>query len=736
MLWVCEAYFQQRHRTQYDECTKRMWRLIPEDWYQINDHDMKANLLTRRAELRLEIQDYDEAKRLIEQAIDEVAQGKSTEMLGTSHISIVVRVYQVAGIISAFTGDRAGALAAIDKIDRSVATEEVWGGRDQMLEEFEYEIRRDAMGTVLVALKDYEEAVKIFASTYERKRTFNSVMDSITTFGLIGSMEDIAKDLTSSYNNSRKIPIQFVIAKANLEAGNLEVAKGILDGLLAIPLTAGFSEVYSATNYERGRIARLEGDLTSAVEHFELAITEIEKQRKTVNTEAGKIGFAGDSQVVYWDMVNAQIELGQLEAAFTYAERAKSRALVDMLAEKEAFGAKGSQRSKLALDAVEMLRMNDLENQVYSREDYNRLKKGTRGVAIQTLDAPKLPDKELASLLTVTSIDLQQLTDTLRPDETLIEFYGYNNEMLAFVLTNGRLSVVAIDASSLNGDVAALRKGLQDPAGNDYAYYSNKLFVALLQPVLSKETSNNLIIVPHGVLHYLPFSVLGTPERTVINNYSYRVIPSASVLLFLNRTKEVDSRLLVLGNPDLNNSDYDLPFAEREALAIAEQKPGARVLVREQATETEVRNAAQRFSQIHIASHGIFDDLVPLNSRLLLSSDQTNDGNLTVSELYDLDLNADIVTLSACETGLGEVSNGDDVIGFTRGFLFAGAQTIVSSLWKVDDLATMQLMLKFYDELESKPAREALRLAQQHLIENGRAHPYYWAAFQVTGADI
>ena len=121
-----------------------------------------------------------------------------------------------------------------------------------------------------------------------------------------------------------------------------------------------------------------------------------------------------------------------------------------------------------------------------------------------------------------------------------------------------------------------------------------------------------------------------------------------------------------------------------------------------------------------------------MQSSLLLAKDDSNDGHLTVSEIYDLDLNADLVTLSACETGLGKINNGDDVIGLNRGFLYAGANTIISSLWQVSDAATADLMQRFYQS-NGKDKRAALHSAQLS-VKKIYPHPYYWAAFQMTGA--
>ncbi|MEC8228859.1 MAG: CHAT domain-containing protein, partial [Pseudomonadota bacterium] len=131
---------------------------------------------------------------------------------------------------------------------------------------------------------------------------------------------------------------------------------------------------------------------------------------------------------------------------------------------------------------------------------------------------------------------------------------------------------------------------------------------------------------------------------------------------------------------------------------------------------------------------GEFNPEEPLSSRLLLVGDESNDGSLTVGELYDLELNSELVTLSACQTGLGDVQSGDDVIGLTRGFLFAGAANIVASLWMVDDEATARLMVNLYNNLQSQDKQQSLRNAQLSVKNNYQAHPYYWAAFQLTGA--
>ena len=162
--------------------------------------------------------------------------------------------------------------------------------------------------------------------------------------------------------------------------------------------------------------------------------------------------------------------------------------------------------------------------------------------------------------------------------------------------------------------------------------------------------------------------------------------------------------------------------------------PGSVLLTREKATESNFKRIAGDFTLLHVASHGQYKADSALDSRLLLAPDGSNDGSLTVREIYGLRLSADLVTLSACETGLGSVLRGDDVLGLARGFLYAGSRNIVASLWEVDDDATAQLMKSFYQRLLAGTSRrQALREAQLALRKDF-PDPFFWAAFGLTGA--
>ncbi len=250
---------------------------------------------------------------------------------------------------------------------------------------------------------------------------------------------------------------------------------------------------------------------------------------------------------------------------------------------------------------------------------------------------------------------------------------------------------------------------------------------------MSEPLSHQLTIAPHGILHYLPFGALLDGDQYLVDRVSLRMTPSAAVLVYLptDRPRKAGT-LLALGNPDLGDRALDLPNAQTEAVRVAALFPNSRALVRADASKSALKDLGNGFAMLHFATHGRFNADAPLSSGLYLAKGRESDGVLTVGDLYSLHLDADLVTLSACETGLGKVANGDDVIGLTRGFLYAGARTIVASLWEVDDAATAQLMESFYRNQAQHDKREALRLAQ---IETRKSHPepWYWAGFNIEG---
>jgi len=191
--------------------------------------------------------------------------------------------------------------------------------------------------------------------------------------------------------------------------------------------------------------------------------------------------------------------------------------------------------------------------------------------------------------------------------------------------------------------------------------------------------------------------------------------------------------VLAVGNPDLGGHGNDLPFAEKEVRAISRYFPDTRSLIGDAATEASVRSGIERYRRVHFACHGEFNAQSPMFSRLRLTEGDGHDGNLEVNEIFDLRLRAELVTLSACQTGLSAIQGGDELIGLNRAFLYAGTPSLVSSLWRVSDVATAVMIKRFYRYRSAGASKaEALRKAQA-VVKRYYPHPAYWAAFNLVG---
>jgi CHAT domain-containing protein len=306
--------------------------------------------------------------------------------------------------------------------------------------------------------------------------------------------------------------------------------------------------------------------------------------------------------------------------------------------------------------------------------------------------------------------------------------------MYAFILSGGKLYVVELDSKGLTEEIQQFCEFIGTPGSTQFMDPSKKLYKRLFQPLESILRKHKIIIVPHGALHYLPMNALLDGNGYLIDRYRIRMMPSASAIKYLRERKAQKSGgILIFGNPDLGDPKNDLEYAQKEATGIAAIRPQSRVLLRKEATEGALRKYCNSYRYIHFATHGRFNPEDPLQSALLLAPDSQHSGMLTVDKIYSLNMNADLVTLSACETALSKITTGDDLVGLTRGFLYAGCSSIMASLWKVDDLATAYLMSRFYRELDKTDKPEALRKAQLE-TKNKYPHPYFWAAFQITGS--
>jgi CHAT domain-containing protein len=340
-----------------------------------------------------------------------------------------------------------------------------------------------------------------------------------------------------------------------------------------------------------------------------------------------------------------------------------------------------------------------------------------------------MPD--VASLVTVSVPSFSDLAARLDRDEAAIVFYESQSQWIVFVLEGTQVRSYAIDAQTLSLRLKSFLTRIRALPPQPSLDVSEALYRLLLEQPLRDVRARHLLIVPAGALYYLPFAALHDGSHYLVERYTLRVLPSLSVLA-LPRRQAAGRGGLVIGNPNREDPARALPMSEDEARAIARAADGSTLLLGSQATLAAVEREAKGHQFLHFAGHALFDATNPLASRLELAASPRGPEFLTAAAIYGLRFDETLAVLSSCETGLGEVKAGDDVIGLVRGFLFAGPSTVIATLWTIQDEATGELMRAFYTSyLAGGSPAEAMRAAQTKFIAEGKP-PTFWAAFFVT----
>ena len=530
-----------------------------------------------------------------------------------------------------------------------------------------------------------------------------------------------------------------------------------------------------------GDILRETGKPAEAIPHYEKAIRQIESVRSLLESEEYRQSFFEGGIGPYINMMRVLLAARRGDEAFNYSERARSRAFLDVLGSKVQLsrlksGLLEEERSLQERIAALKARLADSEEGETDRAGLRRELQAAEKAYTAFLARVRKQDKEQASLMTVEPLALKEVQEFLDPETTLIEYFVTQTGILVWVIEKEKMQFVRVElpGEKLAGLVKTLRESIFALGERDkFNETSAALYKHVLQPVLSHVRGKELIIVPHDVLHYLPFHALISPDgHYLIEKYPIYYLSSASLLQFTREKRRAKGeKVLAFGNPDLGDPAMDLKFAELEAREIRKIYPQGTVFLRKEASEERGKSLSPQHDIIHFASHAELKEDDPLSSAILLAKEGKEDGRLEVREIFGMDLQANLVVLSACETGLGKLSSGDELVGLTRAFIYAGTPSVIASLWKVDDASTANLMGSFYKNLRTMPKVEALRQAQLELIRGrvssdllvrrgvggvgklgevpeaksdspgstsvpvsiSTSHPYFWAPFILVG---
>ena len=545
---------------------------------------------------------------------------------------------------------------------------------------------KKVLGDVRTRQKRYDEAIALYdQARTESSDRFRPLVDASLANALILSGDlprarSTLDGLAVPSDPSQQAQLQRTRGRLLLAENKPAEALALYQQLASAPVNGdeGFYRAWALDGISKSESAL--GNEAQAAQALDQAIDVFDKARAKFRSDEFKMGLFSDLQVVFERAIGMHSRLGEPGKAFDISERSRARALLDAVAGRAEIG----NGEAIALDAATLQAM-------------------------------------------------------LRPDEVVVAYHALPDRLVAWVLSNQGVREAALPVAIKRADLARLVDAYRDTLINvrPAVDVGDKIGQLLLAP-LEIPAGKRIIIVPHGPLHYLPFQALRLDGQYLIERNPISIAPSISIAAKLaERTPTVAAQLVAFGNPTINPDVADpLPGAEREVHELSKQFPGATLFFKDQANKSNFEASAPKARLLHVAAHAMADTLDPLHSKVLLADENGQPNYLEARDVMRMNLSGTaMIALSACESGLGRVEDGDEVLGFTRSFLSAGTSTLLASLWPVSDAATETLMTTLYDDLaKGEQVQDAMRDAQRAVMANPEtAHPFFWAPFNLIG---
>jgi CHAT domain-containing protein len=597
---------------------------------------------------------------------------------------------------------------------------------------------------VWLALVDFYEALVLFRSGQSR-RVRRLCERALAQFGRVRAP-------------GRQALCELLLARLELHAGNFHRAEQACDAAFAHIATAATPNLTYQAHCVRGLIRHARADTAAALAAFRSAHEHLERLRTHLHTEGLKVAFLTDKLAVYEGLVTSCLALGPApdhqHAAFGYIEEAKSRSLADLIAfraatlEPHVQGLDSGRVGRLRRELnwyYRQLELEEVSREKRSPERLAELRQRTTSLEnelARSLDALRRTDAEFAVLQSGTADRIEEIRSTLQAGTLLLEYYQAHGRYYVCLVSRDALEVVALcRAEEISKCLSLLQfqllKFRLDP-GYIQSFGSQlltatethlrALYAALIAPIRDRLRADHLVIVPHDVLHTLPFHALADDgNRFLMDDFTISYAPSATIYRLCCEKRPVASGdALIMGLPD-----HLAPCIADEVRTVSAILPNPRVFLDTEATADRLRTIGPTSRFVHIATHGFFRRDNPMFSSIRLGS-----GPLCVYDLYELRLSADLVTLSGCSTGLNVIVGGDEILGLVRGLLYAGARSVLLTLWDAHDRSTADFMGAFYQGLEGGTTKaKAAQRAMQAVREQYR-HPFYWAPFSLMGDTL
>lgn len=506
----------------------------------------------------------------------------------------------------------------------------------------------------------------------------------------------------------------------------------------------------------------------ATMETVNLGIKTLDTLKPSFKSKADQLFLIEDAFPLFESGLEAAYQLyastsddSLIDLAFRYSEKSKSVLLLEALLE-----AKATQFANIPNDVLE--RESELKSEITYLEKQIKNSETDQSDQKDALFTLKEEYRQLVQKLEVdyksyydlkyntTTVSLEVSQKSLSKHQLLISYFYGNKAIYAIALNRGKKEMfrIPIDAD-LEANIKKVYQMLSDPKSDVMALGSDtyKIYELLLKPILNSGDQKKLIIIPDGLLNYLPFSALNTSPggiRYLVENHAIGYVNSATLLSELEERQPKEHTILAFapsfdGTVSVSNPDrgklLPLPNNKKEVEQILTSFHG-RAYIDGEASLRNFKSQLASFGMVHLATHAIFDDTAPEYSYLAFAQNgNAAEDLLYVADLYNLQLDADLVTLSACESGIGDLKRGEGFLSLARGFFYSGAASIASTLWKINDASTTTLMTSFYKNLSKGEAKDvALQNAQIEFLDNNRdnalSHPYYWSAFVISGNTL
>lgn len=713
------------------------------------DYSDESDCLTNISQIYIHVGNYEKALEYLEEVlrIDKQLEEDAYVAIDLNNIGVT---YQKMALHS---DSKDGLYKALESFEESLKIA-------KKIKDVKTEIQAlTNLGMVKIDLEDYPEALRYFNLGLEKAENTQDkeeIANILVNIGIVYSKQE-KYDLSIEY-----------FQKAIDTASEIKGDKILWEAYFEIA-----NAYMKQNNYQK------------SLENYKKSISHLEKIRSKIQLEELKASYLGTDKRIdtYYNMIDLLVQFDKSEPekghnieAFHYMEKAKARAFLDRLEvsqvniyqgvdtellnqEKELMNEISNINTTLLKPGLDLEQKKEIDNQIKLREE--RLEAIRREIRISSPAYANLKDPEI--------ISLEQTQEQLLDNETAFFEYSLGKrKSYAFAVTKRDLKIFPLpSAEEIQTQVNEYLMTITDKDNKDF-HLGYELFCTLVLPGLEKNL-HKLTFIPDDILHYLPFETLiisqKNEKRWLIRNYKVSYAPSISSLRGIIQREGINGQkprkdILAFGDPffgpreeeesareilkDFSSANtssfFRLKYSglEIEKIRALFKKAEINIFKREEATEEQLKKLnLSDYKILHLATHCLIDNEKPARSSIVfsLADTSTEDGFLQMREIFNLKLNSDLVSLSACETGLGQFIRGEGIEGLNRAFFYAGASSVLMSLWAVHDQATSQFMERYYFHLRSSNSiMDSLRKTKFEMIDSDvLSHPYYWAGFVVTG---